>query len=75
MALLDDLIAARDGAVAKLKEAMTVTGAAGGIPNADASGVDHGEYVRRLRETITDLNEQISTAGGPWEEITGFWPG
>jgi len=81
MAYYDDLVAARNAAAVSLRAAMEGSTVAGGKPNSVASGVDHAEYVKRLRETIRDLNEQIIAAAegpagdGPWEELSQGYPG
>lgn len=62
MALLDDLTAAREGAAAKLAAALTgdYSSAIEFKPNFNsANGADRVTYIRELRETITDLTEQI----------------
>lgn len=68
---LENLRAARAGAIAKLAAAMTDTKSAGGKPNTNAANsVDHMGYVRELNALIADLNSQITMAEGPWEIIS-----
>lgn len=65
MSLIDDLVAARAGAAAKLAEAM-----AGDYSKAIEFRPDNGgpialnraTYIRELRETIKDLTQQIDEA-------------
>lgn len=71
---LEDLTARRNAIAAELA-AMSAT-AAGGKPNASATGVDHVGYKDGLYRELGELNKLIAAAGGsttdngPWEETT-----
>ena len=65
----------RDKALAEL-EALDAT-KAGGLPNSQASGIDHGEYETRLRARIAWAQERLVELGrvqaateGPFEIVT-----
>lgn len=60
---LENITAARDGAAAKLAEALTgdYSNAIEFKPNFNAeNGADRVSYIRELRATIKDLNIEIS---------------
>lgn len=68
MSLASDLIAARDGAAAKLAAALTgdYSSAEEFKPDGTGAGaLNRTAYIRELRETIRDLNGQIALAQGP----------
>ena len=72
MAELDDLQAIIAACNANIKAAVTASfsqGLPGSLPNASGGGitVDHGEYIRRQRETIAWARQQIAIAQGPYE--------
>lgn len=56
MALVDDLKTARESIVTKIKEI-----SANPKPNysIDGQSVQHGDFLRTLMESLTQLNEQI----------------
>lgn len=61
--VLESLVAARDGAAAKLAEALAgdYTKAIEFKPDFNgANSLDRVSYIRELRATIADLNKQIS---------------
>ena len=62
MTLLTDLIAARDGAASRLKDAMTDTTAAGYNPDLSGAGptVQNDALCSRLLKVIESLNAQIA---------------
>lgn len=65
MALVDDLIAAREGAAAKLAAALTGDYSSAIEFKPDGNGplaVDRVSYIRELREIIKDLTGQITDA-------------
>ena len=63
----------RKSAILTELAALTST-AAGGKPNASASGVDHVGYKDGLYRELAWINEQISAAGGPFEVVTEGLP-
>lgn len=47
--------------------------AAGGLPNSQASGVDHQGYKAGLYAELKEINSQITAAEGPWQlDSQGF---
>ena len=49
------------------------TNAAGGLPNSQASGVDHQGYKAGLYAELKEINSQITAAEGPWQlDSQGF---
>ena len=49
------------------------TDAAGGLPNSQASGVDHQGYKAGLYAELREIDTLINAAEGPWEESSqGF---
>lgn len=65
MAVMDDLILARDRAAARLAEAL-----ASAQPNysIDGQSVSRGDYLEQLRKTISEINNLIAQVDGPVEE-------
>lgn len=46
---------------------------AGGLPNSQASGVDHQGYKAGLYAELREIDSLIASAEGPWqEESQGF---
>lgn len=70
---LANLLARRDAIGTELA-AITAT-AAGGKPNASATGIDHVGYKDGLYRELKEINDLIAAAGGavndagPWEEV------
>jgi len=44
------------------------TDAAGGLPNSQASGVDHQGYKAGLYAELREIDALITAAEGPWQE-------
>ncbi len=59
---------------AVLAEIATIdSDAAGGLPNSQASGVDHQGYKAGLYAELKEIDLLIAVAEGPWqEESQGF---
>ena len=47
--------------------------AAGGLPNSQASGVDHQGYKAGLYAELAEIDKRITAAEGPWQlDSQGF---
>ena len=47
---------------------------AGGLPNSQASGVNHAEYAERLQKRIIWAIETMALLEGPFEEVSEAIP-
>lgn len=69
---IDNLLTRRSAICAEL--AALTSSAAGGKPNAQATGIDHVGYKDGLYRELAAINETIAllggavTTNGPWEE-------
>lgn len=64
---IENLTTARDNFAAKLAEISASPKPSYSAPNGQS--VSWVEYYKFLQEQVDKLNSQISTQGGPWEEV------